>query len=532
MADDFTSLLKKKSSATTFGDFAYAYMTGRKKDTKKERRKKYGLLLGSALFSARESRMQSDVLKQLEELKENQTLELQNRAYAFEEGLKKQNQYDEVQNRGAYNYYQDQAETAFYDIPENRKDRQLYDNEPDFMVAKEEWKQNWSEERHNQFLETYDATGPRLKTEAEFNKPINDYFKSRREEITNPRNVSLVHKAFGFLPGAKERDKELAAKTQTSKLKYDKALERSTDLVSVIPSLNVKELQALDRNKIIINDFNVRDLLVDDYGEDISSEIRGEVIKRFRNSDVKTYNNYLTISQSVIDNKFSINAENTIKEASAKYRANKDISLNNTEITDIGELNFIRRQLGIADTTADVLESSQELSELVADVRDLKGKERENYIKEKMPEFAEAAVNRIAGIRNTNELEEEYRLNYLIDFTNQINSGKLSTEINMEVITRDFVSNLPKEISSQITRDTLNFLQVNEYKYSTYPKDESQIAKDIRMLQEQQFRKKGIDIFESLLNHTFNKRPVSSQSTKVPPAFKEGIRVFSGTGSL
>ncbi len=521
MSDDFTSLLKKKSPGTTFGDFAYAYMTGRKKDDKKARRKKNILLLGSAIFSARESRMQSNVMKQLEELKENKTLELQNRAYAFEEGLKKQTQYDEVKNRGAYDYYQDQAEKAFYNIAENRKDRQLYDNEPDFLAAKEEWKQNWSEERHNQFLETYDATAPRLKTKAEFNKPINDYFKSRREEITNPRNVSLVHKAFSFLPGAKERDKELAAKTQTSKLKYDKALERSADLVSVIPSLNVRELQALDRNKIIINDSNVRDLLVDDYGEDISSEIRGEVIKRFRNSDVKTYNNYLTISQSVIDNKFSINAQNSIKEASEKYRANKDISLNNTEITDIGELNFIRRQLGITDTTADVLESSQELAELVADVRDLKGKERENYIKEKMPEFAEATVNRIAGIRNPNELQEEYRINYLIDLTNKVATGQLNNEINMTTITRDFVSNLPKEISSQITRDTLNFLNENEYEYSTYLKDDSKIAEEIKLLQEHQFRRNSTDIFESFLNYTFNKRPVSSQSTEIPSAFKQ-----------
>jgi len=184
MSDDFTSLLKKNSPGTTFGDFAYAYMTGRKKDDKKARRKKNILLLGSAIFSARESRMQSNVMKQLEELKENKTLELQNRAYAFEEGLKKQTQYDEVKNRGAYDYYQDQAEKAFYNIAENRKDRQLYDNEPDFLAAKEEWKQNWAEERHNQFLETYDATAPRLKTKAEFNKPINDYFKSRREEIT------------------------------------------------------------------------------------------------------------------------------------------------------------------------------------------------------------------------------------------------------------------------------------------------------------------------------------------------------------
>ena len=517
MADkDYTSLLGK-SSGTSWGEIAGAYLSKSKKKDKQAR----NILLATLFFNLREARLQSNVLKNLKENDEQQTFELQNRSYAFEQGLKKQNQYDEVQRRGAYNYYQDEAENAFYDIPENRKDRQLYDNEPDFMAAKEEWKQNWAEERHNQFLETYDVDAPRLTTLETFNKPINDYFKARKEEITNPKNISLVHKAFGFLPGAKKRDKELADKTQASKVKYDKALERGTNLVSVLPSLDVKELQALDRNKIIIDDSNVRDLLVDDYGEDISSEIRNEVIKRFRNSNIKTYNNYLTISQSVIDNKFSINAQNTIREASEKYRANKELSMNNSEITDIGELNFIRRQLGIADTTADVLESSQELAELVADVRDLTGKERENYIKEKMPEFAEATVNRIAGIRNPNELQEEYRITYLIDLTNQIASGQLSNEINRTIITRDFVTNLPKEISNQLSRDTLTFLNENKYDYNAYPKDDSKIANEIRLLQEHQFRRNSTDIFESFLTYTFNKTPVSPESKEVPPAFRQ-----------
>lgn len=527
MADkNFTSLLGK-SAGTSWGDIAGAYFSGgRKKDNRAR-----NVLLATLFFNAKEANMQNKVLKNLKGLEEDKTLQLQNRAYAFEQGLKKQNQYDEVQNRGVYNYYQDEAEKAFYDIAENRKNRQLYDNEPDFLSAKEEWKQNWAEERHNQFLETYDAKAPRITTQAEFNKPINDYFKARKEEITNPRNVSLVHKAFGFLPGAKERDKELANKTQASKIKYDKALEIGTNLVSVLPSLNVKELQALDKNKIVIDDSNVRDLLVDDYGEDISSEIRSEVIKRFRNSDIKTYNNYLTISQSVIDNKFSINAQNSVKEASEKYRANKNISMNNPEITDIGELNFIRRQLGIADTTADVLESSQELAELVADVRNLEGKERQNYIEEKMPEFAEATVNRIAGIRNPNELQEEYRMTYLIDLTNKIAGGQLNNEINRAVITRDFVSSLPKEISSQISQDTLNFLNEINYNDSDYLKDNSKIANEIKLLQEHQFRRNSTDIFESFLTYTFNRSPIMPKK-EIPEAFRESTSVFSGTNLI
>jgi len=138
-----------------------------------------------------------------------------------------------------------------------------------------------------------------------------------------------------------------------------------------------------------------------------------------------------------------------------------------------------------------------------------------------MPEFAESTVNRIAGIRNPNELQEEYRINYLIDLTNKVATGQLNNEINRTTITRDFVSNLPKEISSQITRDTLTFLNQNEYEYSTYPKDNSKVAEEIKLLQEHQFRRNSTDIFESFLNYTFNKRPVSLQSTEIPSAFKQ-----------
>lgn len=513
---DFTSLLGKKSKSS-WEDIAAAYFSGSKDSNKKAGK---ALLLG-LLFNAKEDKLKSKALKNVTDLNEQQTFELNERAYVFEEGLKKQNQYDEIQKRGVSDYYQDDAEKAFYLIEAHRADRSFYDDEDRGKSAKEEWKNDWSNERHNQFLESYDADAPRLTTQEAFNKPINDYFKYKKEEILNPRNVSLVHKAFGFLPGAKKRDEELSKKTQEAKTIYDKALQRGTNLVSAIGSLNVGELQALDKDKIAIDEDNIRDLLVADYGEDISAEIRNEVIKRFRSSDIQTYNSYKTITQSIIDNKFSLAASNTIKEASAKYRANKDISISNAEITDIKELNFIRKELGILDTTADVLESSQELAELVADVRNLKGKERKDYIEQKMPEFVESTVNRIAGIRNPNELQEEYRVTYLIDLSNQIASGQLNTEINRTVITRDFVSSLPKEIRSQLSQDTLTFLNENKYDYNVYPQDESQIAKEIKLLQEQQFRRNSTDIFESLMTYAFKERPISSQATEIPLAFRQ-----------
>lgn len=523
---DFTSLLGRESKSS-WEDIASAYFGGGRKDSKKATK----FLLATLFFNNREADLQAKALKNIKDLNEQKTFELSNSTYAFEKALEKQNQFDEVQRRGVYDYYQTEAEKAFYAVEAHRADKSFYDDEDRGQAAKEEWKNDWSNERHNQFLAGYDVDSPRITTEEAFNKPINDYFKARKEEILNPKNTSTVHKFFSFLPGAKKRDETLSKKTQEAKTLYDKTITRNTNLVSAIGSLNVGELQALDKDKITIDEDNIRDLLVADYGEDISAEIRNEVIKRFKSSDIQTYNSYKTITQSIIDNKFSIAASNTIKEASAKYRANTDIGTSNPEITDINELNFIRKELGIADTTADILESSQELAELVADIRNLQGKEREKYIEEKMSEFVESTVNRIAGIRNPDELQEEYRLTYLIDLSNQVASGQLNNEINRTVITRDFVSSLPKEIRNQISQDTLTFLNENKYNYDTYPKDDSKIANEIRLLQEQQFRRNSTDIFESLMTYTFTQQPTMPKK-EIPEAFRESTSVFSGTNPI
>ena len=106
MADkDYTSLLGK-SSGTSWGEIAGAYLSKSKKKDKQAR----NILLATLFFNLREARLQSNVLKNLKENDEQQTFELQNRGYAFEQGLKKQEQYDAVKEE-AYNYYQDEAET-------------------------------------------------------------------------------------------------------------------------------------------------------------------------------------------------------------------------------------------------------------------------------------------------------------------------------------------------------------------------------------------------------------------------------------
>ena len=125
--------------------------------------------------------------------------------------MKKQNKYDEIKNKGIYKYYKDDAEAAFYENDEYLQNKEFYDTAG--LKEKEAWKQSWSDDQYKEFLNTYDEKAPRLTTVENFNKPLNDFFKAKQREIANPSNISLVHKAFGFLPGAKERDRQLKQKT-------------------------------------------------------------------------------------------------------------------------------------------------------------------------------------------------------------------------------------------------------------------------------------------------------------------------------
>ena len=83
----------------------------------------------------------------------------------------------------------------------------------------------------------------------------------------------------------------------------------------------------------------------------------------------------------------------------------------------------------------------------------------------------------------------------------------------------------------QIIYESNIFLNENKYDYATYPKDDSKIANEIRLLQEQQFRRNSTDIFESLMTYAFNQTPTMPKK-EIPEAFRESTSVFSGTNPI
>jgi len=521
MSDILKSLLDK-SAGTQTGELIGAYLSGRDKKDNKAR----NVLLASLFFNAKEAAMQSKVLKQLKDLEEEKTLEIQNAAYAFDKGLEKQNQYDAVQKQGINNYYDALAEDAFYNIENHKTQRSFYDNEDKGLSAKEAWKSDWSKNKHNQFLETYDADAPRLTTIENFNKPINDYFKAKKENIASPQNISLVHNVLGKIGIGNKRDEEVA-KVEAGY--QGDILSSSKDLVSVVGALGTNFIPAeIKKKDIKIRPDSIRDLLVDDYGEDITGDIRNEVLSRFnaRAPENQTYGEYVAISQATVNGRFLIAEENNIKKYAAQYDA-----FAKTEGGMTKEKNrFIRGKLGLSRPSDDVLDASTEYANLVADVLELSGDERTEFIDKKIPEFVETTVNRLVGVRNEDDFFNEVRGDYLIQLTNQISSGAAQDAINRTAITREFTTNLPPNLQGIIGSNAFDFLNEVTYDYDKIREEinsNSNIGNQLKLLQEEQYKLNANTILESLLYYSANYKEKLKPKEELPPGFTTST-TFSG----
>ena len=515
MSDILKSLLDK-SAGTQTGELIGAYLSGRDKKDNRAR----NVLLASLFFNAKEAAMQSKVLKQLKDLEKEKTLEIQNAAYVFDKGLEKQNQYDAVQKQGINNYYDALAEDAFYNIENHKTQRSFYDNEDKGLSTKEAWKSKWSKNKHNQFLETYNTDAPRLTTKENFNKPINDYFKAKKENIASPQNISLVHNVLGKIGIGNKRDEEVAK--VESEYQGD-ILSSSKDLVSVVGALGTNFIPAeIKKDDVKIRPDSIRDLLVDDYGDDITGDIRNEVLDRFnsRAPENQTYGQYVIISQAVVDDRFLIAAQNNIKEASAKYDA---FTGRETGMTR-EKTRFIREQVGLKSVSDDILDASTEYANLIAKILGKTGDEQTKFIEEKIPEFVQTTVNRLVGIRNEDDFFNVVRENHLILLTEQITKGTLKNEINLTPITREFTTNLPPYLQGGvISKNTLDFLNEVTYDDGKIQKEitsNSKIGNELKLLQEGQFRYNSVSTLESLIFMSKNYKPKPEEDKeKLPPGF-------------
>tara|TARA_B100001250_G_scaffold223714_1_gene191802 strand:+ start:476 stop:2161 length:1686 start_codon:yes stop_codon:yes gene_type:complete len=195
---DYTSLLGR-SSGSSWGDIAGAYLSGgRKKDNRAR-----NVLLASLFFNAKEANMQSKVLKQVEELKDSKALEIAKAEANFQKKLEIEALQDRITKEGEVVVFDTEAE-SWFNNPNNQADNfdplDYEDRNSPMYTVKRKAKNKYINEvllpRHNA---KYGALDPSISTREEFIKPIQDKFKSQIKEASSSDKLSLIHKGLSAI---------------------------------------------------------------------------------------------------------------------------------------------------------------------------------------------------------------------------------------------------------------------------------------------------------------------------------------------
>ena len=452
---DFTSLLGKKSAGTNFADLATAYFSGNRKQSNRNR----NLLLAGFLFNAKESKMQSQVMSQLEDLEDEKTYKLANAKANYAKQLKLQNQYDEIQNKGISEYYDADAEIEFNKWVENNGLNSSYYDGSNISGTKQkrEFKNKFANAQYEEFKKVYGGDTPRLGSEEEYTKEALEYIKAKRREITSPQNISLVHRGLNKLSGGRigggYQDK-LLEKTKKEQSEYDQQVLDAEIFNNPIARLNVVGMDAkakaeltspIQQKNIIIERGQIDDVLESQYGVSPESAYGKALKQQFQSlpQNERTVNAFETEVASSITNRFIKEHEFTVKEITNKYAQLRDTdqykTMDETEFNALRDKE-IRTAIGVPNAEEDIKDAARFYAGLAADMeanadwnRDDPGKDaldkKAAYLKQKEAEFFENKIAGEFGIKTKAQIKQQLYPTIAIDTATLVASGHDATTL-------------------------------------------------------------------------------------------------------
>ena len=237
MAFDYKSLLGKQTPGKSWGELAAGYFSGNSKDSKKSR----NALIAMLGFNAWESKRQSSVLKNLQELEDNKTVKLAKAQSEFNKRAKILEAQDSIKTKGAYQHFESEAESWF-----NNAENQAAGFDPlDFEDTsspnynkKRQAMQRYTDEflmpRHDAKYVNIDKN---IDTFEEYSKPVKDLFKAKAALASSPGKTSLVHKGLNFIGiGGDQKYLDEVATTKAVVDKYNQRRNNGNDLGSIFAS--------------------------------------------------------------------------------------------------------------------------------------------------------------------------------------------------------------------------------------------------------------------------------------------------------
>jgi hypothetical protein len=196
MSDNNKMFGSMLSRGVSWSDFVQSYFSNKNKSSNRLR----NLLVGALGINVAETSMRNDVAKNLEDLETEKTFEL---AKLTEKYNAYNNLWTDEENfQQDKNYWNIKAEQDFASINPNF-DLTLEDARNKRQQEIDE-KAKWYQDTHNSRMQQglfYDENnklvdGVSRLTKEEFEKPLNDFYDSRKADINAPRNKSIVHSAW------------------------------------------------------------------------------------------------------------------------------------------------------------------------------------------------------------------------------------------------------------------------------------------------------------------------------------------------
>tara|TARA_R110002050_G_scaffold231990_1_gene367812 strand:+ start:3484 stop:4818 length:1335 start_codon:yes stop_codon:yes gene_type:complete len=387
---DLTSLLGR-DSGVSFGDLAGEYLSGKNKKDNRAR----NVLIASLFFNAKESKMQKNAQKNLEDLEKQKVFEISkvtNNWNAYNTLM----QDDEAFKKDK-NYFRLKSETEFsrlnpeYDLTTeyNRTKRKLEIDEY----------QNALEKLHNDKISEGDIT--KKLSKEEFFKPFEDYYRDKEKNIKSPENISLVHKGFSMLTGRK-KDNKTEQEIKNEKLV---ALQSSYDYLlnpDIIQGPAAIDLYR-DPNDVVYNRDETNDYIIKTYGNKIKDDLLTNILEDVQD-EKSTKDNYTIndIKSKVITSRVSqdvtlitqeINKEKEQFKVKWEQKNNKKVSgLNEKEL----KLYNIEQQEAVDLVTGLGDEDTITLNRLIRQEQATKNPQEKNILKNRIRDLSIGKIEQLA----------------------------------------------------------------------------------------------------------------------------------------
>mgnify|MGYP001332809450 CR=1 FL=1 len=408
---DFTSLLGRKSAGIKFGDIAAAYFSGNNKTSNRRR----NALVASFLFNARESKMESEVMQNLQDLEDRKIIAAAEAKSNYDNQFKLQNKYDDIKSKGIFEYYDADAELAFDKyVTEQGMSTRFDGSNEDANKMKRTWKNEYSTNQYDSFIKNeYDPEkAGRLGSFEAYSEPVLNKFKAERRKITSPTELSLVHKVLNKVGIGKNRDQKLEsnyikAEESYNKLLSEKNLYNKPSSKGKTPNLPVLELKKI---RITGTEF-IKEMdkfnLTNSQNPGIYNASQREFLQL--DPSLQTLGKAEEIITSNIVQGYLVENKEKIKEATDRFNSSPDVINNMTQNQKERALAAeIRKATGITNLNQDLLDDARFYGELAieANNRTFSGvpgsdqyiKEQEAFLKEQDNLYMKAQIAKGRGL--------------------------------------------------------------------------------------------------------------------------------------